>query len=75
MLEIAAAVAVLVVAFGGAGSVVRAVGGGSISGIVYFGEDLDGQRAAGEPLTPRQLFLAGIVGLALAPLGRGRRTS
>jgi len=39
----AAAVAVAVVAFGGAGSVVRADDGGSISGTVYFDMDMDGQ--------------------------------
>jgi hypothetical protein len=45
----AAAIAVLVVAFWGAGSEVRAVEGGSISGTVYFDTDMDGQRDAGEP--------------------------
>ena len=49
LLGIAAAVAVLVVAFWGAGSEVRAVEGGSISGTVYFDTDMDGQRDAGEP--------------------------
>jgi len=44
----AAAIAVLVVAFGGAGSAVRA-DGGSISGTVYFDTDMDGQRDASEP--------------------------
>jgi len=51
-LGIAAAVAVLVVALGGAGSAVRAVGGGSISGTVYFDTDLDGERDRGEPPAP-----------------------
>jgi hypothetical protein len=75
LLGIAAAVAVLVVAFGGAGSVVRADGGGSISGTVYFDTDVDGQRAAREPLVPWRLPLAGIVGLAFAARPRRRCTS
>jgi hypothetical protein len=48
LLGIAAAIAVLAVAFGGGGSAVRAGGGGSISGTVYFDTDLDGQRDPGE---------------------------
>src|SRR4030042_765715 len=40
-----AAIAVLVVAFGGAGLVARA-DGGSVSGTVYFDTDMDGQRGA-----------------------------
>jgi len=48
----AAAIAVPVVAFWGAGSVVRAVEGGSISGTVYFDTDMDGQRDPGEAPAP-----------------------
>jgi hypothetical protein len=44
ILGIAAVVAVLAVAFGGAGSAVRADGGGSISGTVYLDEELNGQH-------------------------------
>ena len=52
LLGIAAAVAVLVVAFWGAGSEVRAVEGGSISGTVYFDTDLDGRRDPDEKPAP-----------------------
>ena len=52
LLGIAAAVAVSVVAFGGAGSVVRADGGGSISGTVYFDSDMDGRRDPDEKRAP-----------------------
>lgn len=41
---IAAVVATLAVAFWGAGSAVRADGGGSISGTVYFDANMNGQR-------------------------------
>ena len=52
LLGMAAAIAVPVVAFWGAGSVVRAVEGGSISGTVYFDTDMDGQRDPGEAPAP-----------------------
>jgi len=52
LLGIAAAVAVLVVAFWGAGSEVRAVEGGSISGTVYFDTDMDGRRDPDEKPAP-----------------------
>jgi len=52
LLGIAAAVAVLAVAFWGAGSAVRAVEGGSISGTVYFDTDMDGQRDPAEKPAP-----------------------
>jgi hypothetical protein len=47
----AAAIAVLV-AFGGAGLVVRADAGGSISGVVYYDSDMDGLRGPGEAAAP-----------------------
>jgi len=52
LLGIAAAIAVFVVTFEGAGLAVHADGGGSISGLVYFDEDLDGQRDSGEQPAP-----------------------
>ena len=52
LLGIAAAVAVLVVAFGGAGSAVRADGGGSVSGTIYFDSNMDGFREPDEPGAP-----------------------
>src|SRR4030042_5225484 len=54
LLGTAAAIAVLVVAFGGADLVVHADGGGSISGIVYYETGLDGQRDFGDPGAPDQ---------------------
>ena len=49
LLGMAAAIAVLVVAFGGAGSVVRADGGGSISGRIIHDLDGDGDPMDVEP--------------------------
>ena len=58
LLGMAAAIAVLVVAFWGAGSEVRAADSGSVSGRVYVDEDMDGQRDPGEPpVTGREVEL------------------
>jgi len=52
LLGTAAAIAVVAVAFGGAGLVVRADAGGSISGVVYYDSDMDGLRGPGEAAAP-----------------------
>ncbi len=66
-----AIVAAIAVALGNTGPIARAGSGGSISGIVYFDKDMDGEREGGEALAPdRTVQLLDDESVPLGPIAK-----